>query len=66
MTITMRPSKKRKLLNSPAAKLRRKTYSLEQRNPAVKKKRALADKLYYRKNKRAILKKQALTRRARK
>lgn len=65
MTITMRPSKKRRILNTPAAKARRVAYKLEQRNPKVKRKRALADKRYYRKNRTAILKKQSLTRRAR-
>lgn len=65
MTITLKPSKKRRLINTPAAKLRRKAYSLEQKNPAVRKKRQKADKLYYKKNKNVLKKKAAITRRAR-
>lgn len=65
MPITLKPSKKRRIINTPQAKLRRKAYALEQKNPQVRKKRQKADKLYYKRNKRAILKKQAITRRAR-
>lgn len=64
--ITMRPSKKRRILNTPAAKARRKAYALEQKQPRTKTKRQKADKKYYQKNKKKILQKQALTRRARK
>lgn len=65
MPITLRPSKKRRLLNTPGAKLRRKAYSLEHKNPAVRRTETKYNKAYYKKNRNAILKKQALTRKAR-
>jgi len=65
MTISMRPSKKRRLINTPAAKLKRKAYALEHKNPAVRKKETKANKVYYKRNKAKLLKKAAITRRAR-
>ena len=60
MPIALRKSKKRRIIQTPEAKERRKEYKKKMRNPTVKKAVQKRAKLWRKKNKQALKRKRAL------